>query len=107
MEISVRLPADHDKLEAELQDRFGLQAVKVVDFSDDYEQLLKNLGRGGAALFEEICSDPLGRPRRPRRRYHPLRGGRGLGNEAKADRALPLRWWGVDRRSNTSTASSW
>jgi deoxyribonucleoside regulator len=55
VEISVRLPADHDKLAAELQERFGLQAVKVVDFSDDYEQLLKNLGRGGAALFEEIC----------------------------------------------------
>lgn len=55
VEISVRLPADHDKLEAELQDRFGLLAVKVVDFSDDYEHLLKNLGRGGAALFEEIC----------------------------------------------------
>ncbi|HEX2277468.1 MAG TPA: sugar-binding domain-containing protein [Candidatus Tectomicrobia bacterium] len=55
VEISVRLPADHDKLAAELQERFGLQAVKIVDFSDDYEQLLKNLGRGGAALFEEIC----------------------------------------------------
>jgi deoxyribonucleoside regulator len=55
VEISVRLPADHDKLAAELQERFALQAVKVVDFSDDYEQLLKNLGRGGAALFEEIC----------------------------------------------------
>jgi deoxyribonucleoside regulator len=55
VEISVRLPADHDKLEADLRDRFGLQAVKVVDYSDDYEQLLKNLGRGGAALFEEIC----------------------------------------------------
>ena len=37
VEISVRLPADHDKLEAELQDRFGLLAVKVVDFSDDYD----------------------------------------------------------------------
>jgi DNA-binding transcriptional regulator LsrR (DeoR family) len=35
VEISVRLPADHDKLEAELQERFGLLAVKVVDFSDD------------------------------------------------------------------------
>jgi deoxyribonucleoside regulator len=55
VEITVRLPADHDKLEAELQERFGLHAVKVVDFSDDYEHLLKNLGRGGAALFEEIC----------------------------------------------------
>jgi len=55
VEISVRLPADHDKLEADLRDRFGLQGVKVVDYSDDYEQLLKNLGRGGAALFEEIC----------------------------------------------------
>ena len=55
VEITVQLPADHDKLEAELQERFGLHAVKVVDFSDDYEHLLKNLGRGGAALFEEIC----------------------------------------------------
>jgi deoxyribonucleoside regulator len=55
VEISVRLPSDYDKLEAELRDRFGLHAVKVVDFSDDYEHLLKNLGRGGAALFEEIC----------------------------------------------------
>jgi deoxyribonucleoside regulator len=55
VEISVRLPSDYDKLEAELRERCGLQAVKVVDFSDDYEHLLKNLGRGGAALFEEIC----------------------------------------------------
>jgi deoxyribonucleoside regulator len=55
VEITVRLPADHDKLEAELRERFGLHAVKVVDYSDDYEHLLKNLGRGGAALFEEIC----------------------------------------------------
>jgi deoxyribonucleoside regulator len=55
VEISVRLPSDHDKLEAELRERFELHAVKVVDFSDDYEHLLKNLGRGGAALFEEIC----------------------------------------------------
>jgi deoxyribonucleoside regulator len=55
VEISVRLPSDYDTLAAELQERFALQAVKVVDFSDDYEQLLKNLGRGGAALFEEIC----------------------------------------------------
>jgi deoxyribonucleoside regulator len=53
--ISVRLPSDYDQLAAELRDRFGLQAVKVVDFSDDYEQLLKHLGRAGAALFEEIC----------------------------------------------------
>jgi DNA-binding transcriptional regulator LsrR (DeoR family) len=55
VEITVRLPADHDKLAAELRERFGLHAVKVVDYSDDYEHLLKNLGRGGAALFEEIC----------------------------------------------------
>jgi deoxyribonucleoside regulator len=55
VEISVRLPSDYDKLEAELRDRYSLHAVKVVDFSDDYEHLLKNLGRGGAALFEEIC----------------------------------------------------
>jgi deoxyribonucleoside regulator len=55
VEISVRLPSDYDKLEAEICDRFGLHAVKVVDFSDDYEHLLKNLGRGGAAVFEEIC----------------------------------------------------
>jgi deoxyribonucleoside regulator len=55
VEITVRVPADHDKLEVELQERFGLHAVKVVDYSDDYEHLLKNLGRGGAALFEEIC----------------------------------------------------
>jgi deoxyribonucleoside regulator len=55
VEISVRLPSDHDTLEAELRDRFGLEAVKVVEFSDDYEHLLKHLGRGGAALFEEIC----------------------------------------------------
>jgi deoxyribonucleoside regulator len=55
VEISVRLPSDYDKLEADLRDRFGLHAVRVVDFSDDYEHLLKNLGRGGAALFEEIC----------------------------------------------------
>jgi deoxyribonucleoside regulator len=55
VEITVRLPADYDKLEAELRDGFSLHGVKVVDFSDDYEQLLKNLGRGGAALFEEIC----------------------------------------------------
>jgi len=55
VEITVRLPAEHDKLEAELRDRFGLHAVKIVDFSDDYEHLLKNLGRAGAAVFEEIC----------------------------------------------------
>jgi deoxyribonucleoside regulator len=55
VEITVRLPADYDRLEAELRDCFSLHGVKVVDFSDDYEQLLKNLGRGGAALFEEIC----------------------------------------------------
>lgn len=60
VEISVKLPADHGKLEAELTERFGLQGMKVVDFTDDYEQLLKNLGRGGAALFEEICQIRLG-----------------------------------------------
>lgn len=60
VEISVKLPADHRKLEAELTDRFGLQGVRVVDFSDDYAQLLKNLGRGGAALLEEICQIRLG-----------------------------------------------
>lgn len=60
VEISVKLPADHRNLEAELSERFDLQAVRVVDFSDDYEQLLKNLGRGGAALFEEICQIRLG-----------------------------------------------
>lgn len=60
VEISVKLPADYGKLEAELTDRFGLQGVKIVDFSDDYEQLLKNLGRGGAALLEEICQIRLG-----------------------------------------------
>ncbi|MBI3326293.1 MAG: hypothetical protein HYZ81_06280 [Nitrospinae bacterium] len=60
VEITVKLPADHGKLEADLRDRFGLQGIKVVDFTDDYEQLLKNLGRGGAALFEEICQIRLG-----------------------------------------------
>jgi DNA-binding transcriptional regulator LsrR (DeoR family) len=55
VEITVRVPADHDRLAAAVQERYGLQAVKVVEFSDDYEQLLKNLGRGGAALFDEVC----------------------------------------------------
>jgi deoxyribonucleoside regulator len=53
--IAVKLPSDYDTLAAGIRDRFGLHTVKVVDFSDDYAHLLKNLGRGGAALFEEIC----------------------------------------------------
>ena len=60
VEISVKLPADHHKLEADLGERYGLQGVRVVGFSDDYEQLLKNLGRGAAGLFEEICQIRLG-----------------------------------------------
>jgi deoxyribonucleoside regulator len=60
VEISVKLPADHRKLEAEITERFGLQGVRVVDFSDDYGHLLKNLGQGGAALLEEICQIRLG-----------------------------------------------